>query len=504
MPMQAQPARELLAPLSAEEFGPVQARHLLWRAGFGGTPEQIDTMVAWGLEKAVDHLVDYQDIPTEPDGRDEFDKDIMRPPTPEERDMLRRARQRGDEDLVNQFREARQRAERSDRKQMGDVQRWWLKRMIQTPRPLEEKLTLFWHGHFATSYRSVEDSYHLYMQNRMLRGNALSYPALLRGIIRDPAMLAYLNNNRNVKSDPNENLAREIMELFSLGEGNYSEQDIKEGARALTGYTFEDDAFIFRENQHDNGAKQVLGFRGMANGDDFVNAILRHRACGPYMATRLYRFFVADVPGHPDQLDGVHKQFVVKLAARLERERFELGPVLKDLFKSRYFYSDAVVRSKIKSPVEMIVGAVRTLGVPARDLGVLTNSLEKMGQNLFYPPSVKGWDGGRSWINTATLFARQNTMVYLVSGRLPQGKDALAKLGDYDPRRAFTMLHEPGETPTARETVSRLLDAAIGDPDPVALQALTEAAETNGGIENQNVLAGLVLLITSMPEYQLC
>lgn len=495
MPPDTLNPRTALDPLPAEAFGPAQARHLLLRAGFGGTDEQIRALVAWGIEAAVDHLVDYESIPVEPDAADAFDHNIMRPSTPAENLALRNARQRGDEEAVAQYRLQRQRAQRDDRRQMSEIRSWWLGRMIQTPRPLEEKLTLFWHGHFASSYRAVEDSYHFFQQNRLFRGNALSFPRLLRGIIRDPAMLRYLNNNQNRKSSPNENLARELLELFSLGEGNYTERDIKQGARALTGYTYTDDTFVFRENLHDNGVKQILGVQGSLDGDGLVNAILRHQACAPFIATRLYRFFVADAPAHPRDLVGDHQTFVRAMGARLDKERFELAPVLKAVFRSNYFYSDAVVGQKIKSPAELVVGAVRTLGVPAINLNQLAEAMERMGQNLFMPPSVKGWDGGRAWINTATLFARQNTLAGLIATTRP---------APYDPRSVMPMLVEPGRPADPREIAARLLELAVGRRDPHAVEVLARAAEKHDDPAARPVLANMMTLITAMPEYQLC
>lgn len=501
----ARPARDLLAPLPDDQFGYEQARHLMWRAGFGANDAQINTLVDLGLEGAVSAVVDYEDVPFEDDARDVFDRNIMKPLTADDRRARRLATQRRDEDTLSRFRSMRQQAQRADRTQMRELQRWWLTRMVQTARPLEEKLALFWHGHFATSYRSVEDSYHLYQQNRLFRGNAMSYPRLLRGIIRDPAMLRYLNNNRNLKTSPNENLAREIMELFSLGEGNYSEADIKNGARALTGYTYEDDAFVFRKNQHDSGPKRVLGMRGTLDGDDFVTAILRNRACAAYMSHRLYRFFIADIPIDPALAPAPHAAAVKKLADLMRKEDYELKDWLRTLFSSQHFYSEAVIGQKIKSPVELAVGAIRSLGVPTRDLGTLTRSLESMGQNLFYPPSVKGWDGGRMWINTATMFMRQNLLMYLISGQLPQHKTSRGR-GDvlFDPRQAMPMLIDPDAPADDAEVAGKLLELAFGKRDPEAVRVLAESAASNGGVQADKVLPGLLILITSMPEYQLC
>lgn len=499
------PIRDLLDPLPADAFGPAQARHLLLRAGFGGTVEQISTLVTWGLDRSVEHLVDYETVPAEPDARDAFNHDIMRPYSDAERSVMRAARQRGDEDTLARIRDQRQAAQRDDRRQMAEIRQWWLARMVSTPRPLEEKLTLCWHGHFATSYRSVEDSYHLYQQNRMFRGHARSFPGLLRGIIRDPAMLKYLNNDQNRRASPNENLARELLELFTLGEGNYSERDIKEGARALTGHGFDDDAFVFRRPQHDPGPKMILGRRGTLDGDGFVDAILAHQACAPFVAARLYRCFVADTAPLPRDLSGNHAAVVRVMADRVRRDRYELGNTLKLLFRSRHFYSDAVVGQKIKSPAELVVGAVRTLGVPARNLGALLAAMDAMGQNIFFPPSVKGWDGGRAWINTATLFARQNTLAYLISGQQPAGGPRRAA-NDYDPRSVLPMLIDPDHPADPQEIAGSLLDLTVGRRDAQALGVLTRAfAESSGrNGPDRATLAAAMTLITAMPEYQLC
>ncbi|MCA9299109.1 MAG: DUF1800 family protein, partial [Phycisphaerales bacterium] len=303
-----------LRPIQDSAFGYDEARHLLLRAGFGGTPAQIRLLASWGPERAVDHLLDTSEIEVEAVTEDAFDKDIMRPPTPEEREAARRARQMQDEETLAQLQLRRQRSEREDRRQMVEIRKWWLVRLIESGRPLEEKMTLFWHGHFATSYRTIENSYHMYMQNQLFRAHALgNYGELLHDIIRDPAMLQYLNNDRNVASRPNENLAREIMELFSLGEGSYTEQDIKEGARALTGYTYSDDGFMFNNRVHDQGSKRILGRSGDMDGDDFCDAILAERACSEFMSWKLYDYFVRHLP-EPSRVDAPTKSVLRQLA----------------------------------------------------------------------------------------------------------------------------------------------------------------------------------------------
>ena len=278
MPESPSTARPALTPIRKESFGYTEARHLLLRAGFGGTPEQIQTLVEWGPEKSVDYLVDVDKAPQYDVDSSSITSSIMGPPDAETRERYRRARQTSDEEALARLQLERQRRQSEDRAQMRKIQQWWLTRLIETPRPLEEKMTLFWHGHFATSYRTIEDSYHMFAQNRLYRTHAVGgFGTLMHQVIRDPAMLAYLDNNDSRKNRPNENLARELMELFGLGVGNYSEQDIKEGARALTGYTFQDDAFTFQRQNHDGGAKRILG-RAVAG--DGVAILDRDRSLG--------------------------------------------------------------------------------------------------------------------------------------------------------------------------------------------------------------------------------
>ena len=274
-----------LKELKPQDFDEWMAAHLLNRAGFGGTPGQVRTLHRRGLKDAVDHLVEYESIEFEPVNASAFDSDIMRPPTEEERMRNQQARRMGDEEARAKIQQERQRRQVADRRQMAQMQRWWLKRIIDTPRPLEEKMTLFWHGHFATGYRAIEDSYHMFLQNQFFRANATgSFADLVHGIIRDPAMLKFLNNDQNRKQSPNENLARELMELFTLGEGNaYTEDDIKQGARALTGYTFNDDEFTFRTPMHDDGDKRILGVEGKWDGADFCRLILSQKVCSEYI-----------------------------------------------------------------------------------------------------------------------------------------------------------------------------------------------------------------------------
>ena len=207
-----------LRELKPQDFDYWKANHLVNRAGFGGTPSQVRALHKLGLEGAVDFIVDYDNLQYSAVPSNQFSSDIMRPPTEEERRMIAEARRTNNEAIRERLQQERQRRQAADREQMRDIQKWWMRRIIETSRPLEEKMTLFWHGHFATGYRAIEDSYHMFLQNQFFRANATgNFADLVFGIIRDPAMLEYLNNNQNSRQSTNENLARELMELFTLG-----------------------------------------------------------------------------------------------------------------------------------------------------------------------------------------------------------------------------------------------------------------------------------------------
>jgi uncharacterized protein (DUF1800 family) len=492
-----------LKPLPPKSFGFAEARHLLNRAGFGGTPAQVEAVRAMGLDAAVDYIVDYDDRP-EPTEATPFDADIMGPPTPDEQAFARRARAANDENALAQIQRMRQERERRDRLQLAEMRKWWLKRMIETGRPLEEKMTLFWHGHVATGYRTIEDSWHCLAQNNLFRRMATGNVAELVGaIIRDPAMIKYLDNDENRRGRPNENLARELMELFTLGEGNgYTEDDIKEAARALTGYTFRDDEFRFDDGQHDPRPKAILGVRGRFDGDDLVRILMRRREASEFLCLKLHRFLVNDAPGEPD---AATREAVVGMASELREARYELKPVLKALFRSAWFHGPANQGAVIKSPIQLAVQAIRSFRTPTRELSALASAADLMGQNLFQPPNVKGWDGGRSWINTSTLFVRQNLLVYLITGRRPNTYDWELSNARFD---AGHLIDEPlraaGELPPdPRELAEWLLRVSLAvPPSPERIAAVADVL--GPGRPSNDRLLGALCLITALPEYQLC
>jgi len=381
-------------------FTRAEATHLLNRAGFGGTSEQIDELVRMGRSRAVRRLLDgppgyggANDLPPFEVTLDERpDRTVFMGLTPDER------------------RKKAQEYRRADRQQLERFRSWWIDRMVKTEHPLVEKMVLFWHGHFTSSYRDVRNSYHMILQNELFRKHALgNFGELLHAVARDPAMLEYLDNNRNRKGKPNENFAREVMELFTLGIGNYTEKDIKEAARAFTGWTFRGNEFVVRRGQHDSGKKTVLGRTGRLDGTDVLDLLLDHPAAGRRMAGRLIGYFVG-----PDAPKGMVKRY----ARLLRRYRWNLKPVLAALFNDREFYREEVMCSRIMGPVEFVVSLSRRLGVKPPP-PYLVQSAALLGQSLLDPPNVKGWEGGAAWITTSTLLLRGNLASYLVTGISP-------------------------------------------------------------------------------------
>ena len=286
---------------------------------------------------------------------------------------------------------------------------WWAERMLLTPRPLEEKLTLFWHGHFATSQQKVLRYEDLLQQIQTLRTHANgNFHEMLVAMAQDPAMLVWLDNKDNVKGKPNENFAREIMELFAMGEGQgYTESDIREVARAFTGWTMTPDPTVdtraeFRNDpkRHDKGVKNFLGASGNFDGHDAIRIILEQKATPRFISGKLYRFFVREAAAPEVQ---------EQLAKTLLDANYELKPLLKTIFLSRDFYSEPSYGTQIKSPVHFLISTYRKLGLcEIPGIPDFNDTTEKLGQRLFFPPNVAGWAGGRTWINPATLFLRGN------------------------------------------------------------------------------------------------
>jgi uncharacterized protein (DUF1800 family) len=345
------------------------------------------------------------------------------------------------------------------------IRAWWIYLILNSRLPLREKMTLFWHNHFATSIAKVQRPIMMYNQNLTLRQHALGkFRPLLLDISRDPAMLVWLDSNSNVKGKPNENFARELMELFSLGVGNYTEADIREAARAFTGWQTEDNQFEFDEGLHDGGAKTVFGHKGNWNGDDIVRLVLDKPVAARFLVRKLYRFLISENAQPPDAL-------LEPLAGAFRQSDYDIGALVKTMLSSRHFFSDHAYRQRIKSPVEFVIGTVRALwrnesdDVGAVPPAALVADLDNMGQELFAPPNVKGWIGGRAWLNSATILARHNFAQAMASGQAPASErqppavPVAAPPGAPPPKQA-----EKPEPPAHRDIAGLVQKEKITDP----------------------------------------
>ena len=355
-----------------QPWGLTQAAHLYRRSGFGAGRGELQRAVAGGVQRCVQQILhDNQESQSFQDEMALMTRSIV---------------------------------------SSGNLQSLataWLYRMLKTTDQLHEKTTLFWHGHFATSADKVQDAFMMQQQNDLLRKHAIGdFSEMVQAISQNPAMLLFLDSANNRKTHPNENFARELMELFCLGEGNYTEQDIRELARCFTGWEVRNRAYRFNKYQHDFGKKAFLGTQGELTGQQAIAHVISTPAAPLFIARKLVQYYVMDEPAAPEEL-------LAPLAKRLRKDKFQIRGTLEMIFRSNLFYSEHAVARKIKSPVDMVVGIMRGLSIKT-DLTQVAQRLQEIGHGLYFPPNVKGWDGGRTWINSSTLLGRSNLMHALI------------------------------------------------------------------------------------------
>ena len=442
------------------------AAHLLRRAGFGGSAAEIDAAVGAGMEVTVAKLVAFgpDELPNKPSGDLAFYGPNV---TPQQRAAA-----------------------------FAATQYWWLDRMLRSPNPLQEKMVLFWSNHF-TSFLGDKGITPTLMvrQIALFRRYALgNYANLTKEMTRDPAMLLYLDGAANRKQHPNENYARELMELFTLGIGNYSEQDIRESARAFTGYTLDrTGSFVFNARVHDTDAKTVLGHTGNLTGDDVVEIIMEQPATGRFIARKFLRTFVYDDP---------ESVLVELLASRFRQSGYDSRSLMETLLSSDVFYSTRAYRALVKSPVELAIGAYKTLGI-ARIPPPTGGALSAMGQVLLRPPNVAGWPGGSLWLNSNTLLLRLNFLSRVAMFRAGAGGLAGAMMP--------SMAGQAGQL-DPQAVADRVLDLVLqGDASSSQRQAIVDYLQSDGvgnkvalGPENiEEKLSGAISLAMAIPAYQL-
>jgi uncharacterized protein (DUF1800 family) len=403
-----------LTPITAKDWNRDLAAHLLERAGFGGTPAEIDALAKMTPAQATARLVRYQgaDVSHLPAFDESNIHDPGLEPFPPSRPAVTDLAKKNGEALGIKVKpEGNRRMQpivdeffywlRASVLETNRVAYWWANRMLDSPRPLQEKMALFWHGHYAVNEPKVRDYRKLLAELRLFEDHGTgNFRDLMVAMAQDPGMLTFLDAGVNVKGAPNENFAREIMEMFTMGVGNYTEKDIREAARAFTGWNYVDLKFVVNQDQHDDGEKTFLGKTGRFDGVQVIDIIMQQPVTADYIAGKIYRFFVRQELTPETQK---------KLGAVLRSSHYEIAPLLETIFLSRDFYSPASVGNQIKSPVELAVSTYKKLGLQnVPGVPDFNSSTGALGQRLFSPPTVAGWAGGRSWITPGLLLERGN------------------------------------------------------------------------------------------------
>lgn len=446
---------------SAQPWNRRAAAHLYRRAGFGADSGQLDAAVKQGVDGAVKKLLyagapAFIDAPAKVATKGGFTMKA---------DMMGSMVMAGGKPQA--------------------LGAWWLYRMLHTPDQSLEKLALFWHGHFATSAAKVEDARMIKEHDSLLRRHARgSFAELTHGMAKDPAMLVWLDSTTNRKRRPNENFARELMELFCLRVGNYTEDDIREMARAFTGWEIRKGRFLVNERQHDAGSKTFLGQTGNFQGEDAVRIVLEQPATARFIARKLTRFLVCDEPEMPDAL-------IEPLAKLFRKSDLQVAPLVDRILRSNLFYSKHAIAQKVRSPVELGIGLLRSLQATA-NLEQLNQSLGQLGQALYYPPNVKGWDGGRAWINSSTMLGRNNLVRRVLSD-----KETRFEGGD------LAEVAKAAGVDGGEATVDWLLELLVAPeiPREVRTSLVSLGATANGDASER--IAAVVHAIGALPEFQL-
>lgn len=442
------------------------AAHLLRRAAFGGTWAELQEAVRIGAQKTIDRL--WEDF-----GGGTIDE--------------------------HRF----QRMERTFLSigSVDNMRAVWVLRMLKGRRPLPERMVLFWHDHFATSLAKVQRLDFMHRQIDMFRryeagdvvcegGKPFDFETLLRGVSRDPAMLVWLDGNANRRAAPNENYARELMELFTLGIGNYTEQDIKEAARAFTGWFVRKGEFFFASYEHDNGMKTVLGETGNWDGDDVIRIILKQPAASRFLPRKVYRYFV-------NELDPVPESLMEPLYQGFRDSGFNTRWLVDRIVRSRVFFSPIAYRRKVSAPVDFVVGTTRRLEPSRTNPAYLARTMADLGFTLYEPPSVAGWDEGLSWISTQTLLQRARFVRELVRA---SGGPFDGAVQPYDLCRRYGM---GSETSAFRFFLELFVDDDLADAARAKLWESFTNAGDRVGTRLDRALRGLIVAICTQPEYQL-
>lgn len=531
-----------MLPQASDSWSIFEAAHLLNRAGFGGNPDEIKALHTLGRIKAVDSLLN----PSEPIGAIPMPAWANREQAVE--DLRERGRQfietqRATKDMTaeeaEKFRQQTFKQAQMENRQHGiEGQGWWFRTLLATKAPLREKMTLFWHDHFATSIQKVKLPALMMIQNDLFRRNALgSFRTLSHQIAQDPAMMLYLDTQTSRKGQPNENFAREVMELFTLGEGHYSEKDVHEAARAFTGYQLNrmNGTVFHNKRLWDDGEKTVFGKTGKFDGDGVIDLIFEQPQAARLIAGKLWEYFAAEDPPTAT---------IEELATGFRAANYEVVPLLREIFLAREFYSPEVMRNQVKSPIQYLVQMLKQLDLRDAPQGYTLVAQQQLGQVLFMPPNVAGWDWGKAWINTSTLLTRYNIAGFITKGAQdapglaasdtpmmedgammdqsspePAQRQILRKnVGDNQMANGMAAAARFWKGPDYDKVVPRELRKNHEDlidslgfrffqaplPEAHRKRFLAFAEEKAGVIFTNHEIAELIHLMLSTPDYQLC
>ncbi len=470
-----------MKPYQPQNYSFEDAAHLLRRAGFGGTIAEVKKIQILGPSLAVEKLLGISDN----DGTNNNPHNI--------------------EETLKAAIEAKGGA-------IGGVQGavvptlqgWWLHKMLNTKQPLKEKMVLFWHGHFATGHDKVRNSFALQQQNELFRRLGFrKFDELTLAVAKDPAMLRYLDNDENVKDHPNENFARELMELFTMGvHGGYSEKDVQESARAFTGWTFKSNnkniesyknpQFVFIPQKHDKGMKNFLGQTGDFDGTDIVRIVTNHPSSAEYITAKIWRYFVSE-----ELPKNIHQDLINTWVS----SKLDIKELLRTIFTSQEFYAPENRNNLIKSPLEYVIGSLRSVNaklVLEQELTLL-GMLANQAQVPFYPPNVKGWDGGLDWIADTTLLNRIQFMGVINGGKIAM-RPRLKKEGKGEKPQPIAGLTFPLGSSVA-QTIDLVGQTFLGEtPTGVLRKALETFAK---GRNTPEVAKGLSYIVLISPHYHL-
>lgn len=457
-----------------------QLQHLYWRAGFGISSAELKSVSTLPKNKIIDRL---------------FSESKQSTPLSMDLSVLKKDKKELTKEEKKQFRKIQN-------QKMHELNQLWIKQLIDTNQLLREKIVLFFHNHFAVRLKSPRACLHL---NNVIRTHALgNFGEMLMEVSKSPAMLLFLNNKQNRKNSPNENFAREVMELFTLGRDNkYTEKDIKEAARAFTGWNFDKTGtFVFKKAHHDFGLKTVLGKTGEFKGEDVINILLEEKQTARFISEKIYTYFVNDIPD---------KNHIEELTDTFYNSNYDLEKLFRKLFSSDWFYASKNIGVKIKSPIELITGLSRQFYVTYTDPKVILYLQRKLNQTLFYPPNVAGWPGGKHWIDNSTLMLRLKLASVILNkgviqwhdkGDMPE--DTLMKM-KFNKTIKSQIEKKVKATPNWQKFLSGLEQkdkkALI---DFIIQPKLSEGAATVISQLDETNTKHLIIELLSLPEYQLC